>query len=57
MSNFDVLLCDVIALLAQVFIVSFDRAYNQSTNQSIFYYPDMCISRIELALNREKIGT
>ena len=34
MSNIDVLFCDVISLLAQVFIVSFDRAYNQSINQS-----------------------
>ena len=40
MSNIDVFFCDVISLLALVFIVSFDRAYKEvSANKilQIFY--------------------
>ena len=34
-SNIDVSFCDVISLLAQVFIVSFDRAYKEVSTKNI----------------------
>ena len=38
MSNIDVFFCDVISLFAQVYIVSFERAYKEvSTNNIIIF--------------------
>ena len=38
MSNIDVFFCDVISLLAQVFIVSFDRAYKEVSTKNIEHF-------------------
>ena len=35
MSNIDVFLCDVISLLAQIYIVSFEKAYKEVSTKNI----------------------
>ena len=45
MSNIDVFLCDVISLLAQVCIVSFDREYREVSKKKILniFYGSVCV--------------
>ena len=41
-SNIDVFFCDVISLLARVFIVSFDRAYKEVSTKNMDNFLWLC---------------